>query len=219
MPEYADAQMLTATGSLRLEGLAELETGNDGPVVAFRHTTDDYQARGVVSREANGLVISHIDIDPTPGRAGLTVAMLREVPVREIIAMTQNWMSAIREIGAEKFANWNGASDPNVLNLETVEKPRPGRAPITDEQLREIALLYLEETAPGKPRGAIQRIAKRKNMAAPTVSRWVGRAREGLWLGPAVPGREGGEAGPRLVAAEVRAVLDRFIGPEGPNSE
>ena len=162
-----------------------------GPFADFRYAVADWTARGVVSRSTQGLVITHIEIDPADDGAGITITMLRDIPVRTILARAQSLMASVLIHPAFR------GSEPDPAPV----KPQPGRAPLTDEFLREIALDYLAETAPGKPRGAISRLAQQRDKPAPTVSRWVGRAREAGWLGPAVPGREGGEPGPRLLSA------------------
>ncbi len=162
-----------------------------GPFADFRYAVADWTARGVVSRSTQGLVISHIEIDSGGDGAGITITMLRDVPVRAILARAQSLMAAVLIHPAFRSPG-PGPSEP--------VKPQPGRAPLTDDFLRDIALEYLAETAPGKPRGAIGRLAKLRNKPTPTVSRWVGRTREAGWLGPAVPGREGAEPGPRLLA-------------------
>lgn len=161
---------------------------------AFTYSSPEgWTATGTVTRtRRRGIVITEIafqapvDEEGEPG--AVTSAALRQVPTGEIIA------TAIRSGCLPPYEE-----QPPSVPAAVEPKPQPGRAPITDGQLREIAELYLEETAPGKPRGAIKRIAERKDMSTPTVGRWVGRARDAGWLGPAVPGREGGEPGPRLL--------------------
>jgi hypothetical protein len=161
---------------------------------AFTYSSPEgWTATGTVTRtRRRGVVISEIafharlEEDGAPG--AVTSSDLRKAPTGEIVA------AAMRSPELPPY-EYEQPAPP----VSSDDRPRPGRVPITDGQLREIAVLYLEETAPGKPRGAIKRIAERKGMSTPTVGRWVMRAREAGWLGPAVPGREGGEPGARLV--------------------
>jgi hypothetical protein len=88
-----------------------------------------------------------------------------------------------------------------ILSAAAPEKPQPGRAPLPDALLREVAEGYIAECGPGKPRGAVKRLAQRLGRPETTVARWVARARRDGWLGPGAPGRDVGEPGPRLLAA------------------
>jgi hypothetical protein len=176
--------------SLHIEPLKSMLRGSQvGPVATFTYTGDGWTATGSVSRTSQGLVISHLEVDPDEEGTGITTAMLRDVPTRKILSSAR-WIQSL--------ALRHPAVRADQEQMPTLASPVEGRAPITDEFLRRVALDYLEETAPGKPRGAISRLTKRYGKSTPTVSRWVGKAREAGWLGPAVPGREGGEPGPRM---------------------
>jgi transposase len=78
----------------------------------------------------------------------------------------------------------------------------PGRAPLTDDLLRRVAVAYLEETAPGKDRAAVTRVAARFDRPVKTINNWIARARNEGWLGPAAQGRAGADPGPRLLEAK-----------------
>lgn len=99
-----------------------------------------------------------------------------------------------------------------VLSENAPEKPQPGRAPLPDELLVAVAEGYIVESGPGKPRGAVKRLAQRLGRPEATVSRWVARARKEGWLGPGAPGREVGEPGPKLMAARLEELKRRNPG-------
>jgi transposase-like protein len=88
-----------------------------------------------------------------------------------------------------------------IIEASAPSKPQPGRAPLPDELLQQVAEGYLAESAPGKPRGAVKRLAQQLGRPEQTVSRWVARARKDGWLGPGRQGHEGADPGPRLLAA------------------
>lgn len=180
-------------GNLHLSALPGVgKSDATGPVAKFRFDGDGWTATGIVSRNPQGLVISHLEIDPDTDGAGITIPMLRAVPVRDILAEAR-WLHTLASRHPSR-AQMN--TDAEMPTFADPSSPRP---PITDEFLRRVALDYLEETAPGMPRGAIERLTKRYGKSTPTVSRWVGKAREVGWLGPAVSGRVGGEPGPRML--------------------
>lgn len=188
-----------------------------GPVAEFRYTGDSWTATGTVSRTAQGLVITHLEVDPDNDGAGITIPMLRAVPVREILSEAR-WVQTL----AMRHPAQRHLHEPE--DEPTYADPSSPRPPITDEFLRRVALDYLEETAPGKPRGAIERLTQRYGKSTPTVSRWVGKAREAGWLGPASSGRAGGEPGPRMITISEEAAkqftdeLRRQAGVESPEA-
>lgn len=213
-PSSDDEHIADEPGPLTFAHQPSDQQRKAGVVACFVHRPgngEDWVVQGDVSRSPQGLVISRMEIWPgTPGDepyASVTARILRAVPVGEILSKVTSTAFVMEPLLAE-------SSYPLTPQAPADEKPRPGRAPLTDELLREIALEYLEETRPGMPRGAVQRMAAKHERPVPTISRWLKRAREDQWLGPAAQGREGGEAGPRLVAAEVRAALDKLVGPE-----
>jgi len=152
---------------------------------------EGWAATGTLSRTWRGLAISEltvepwIEVDDEPGH--ITSKLLRKIPTGAIIAAAQSAGLVV--------------VDTNVLAELPEPKRQPGRQPLSDELLRDVAEKYLKETAPGKPRGSITRLAEQYDKPKPMIARWVMRARQDGWLGPAAPGREGGEPGPRLLQA------------------
>jgi hypothetical protein len=151
---------------------------------------EDFVATGVLSRTWRGLAITQLTVEPwgemddEPGH--ITSKLLRRIPTGAIIAAAQS----------------AGLAGPEAEAVPArIEKRQPGRQPLSDDLLRDIAEAYLRETAPGMPRGSITRLAEQYGKPKPMIARWVMRARGDGWLGPAAPGREGGEPGPRLLAA------------------
>lgn len=135
---------------------------------------------GTITRTAKGLAISTITVttDVITGRT------LRSVRLAEILqhARAQIPTPAARELPP------------------TPEPARPGRAPLTDELLRSVAEAYLRETAPGKERGPVRRMAEEFGRPEETIRTWLTRCRKAGWLGPTAQGRAGAEPGPRLTA-------------------
>lgn len=166
-----------------------------GAVARFRQADPEgWTVAGTVSRGPKGLVISHLEIWPgrptDPPSGSVTSRLLQSVRVGKILAAAQAWIDVTAEPGLDAFVGH--------VAMQPKEPARPGRAPLTDKLLREVAEAYIEETRPGKPRGAVRRLAAQFDKPFPTVSRWVARSRETGWLGPASQGREGGEPGPLL---------------------
>lgn len=152
---------------------------------------DGWTATGsVVRTRRRGVVISDVAIQGPADEEGapgaVTSTALREIPTGEIVAAAM----ASGHLPEYEYTQPAAPSEP---------KRQPGRQPLSDDLLRDVAVRYLAETASGQPRGAVQRLAEHYDKPAQTVSRWVMRARADGWLGPAVPGREGGEPGARLV--------------------
>lgn len=109
---------------------------------------------------------------------GITLRMLRDIPFAAIVA--------------------------DVRGRITVDLPPAGALPVTsghtrlsDDLLRQVALVFIEETGPGKDGRAMQRTAARFGRSEDTVRQWVAKARSRGWLAPGYKGRSGGEPGPR----------------------
>lgn len=159
---------------------------------SFRYdSSEGWTATGTVTRtRRRGVVITDVrfeapgDEDGAPGP--VTSTALRQLPISDILS------SAMQ----------SGLLPQYPTTPPPKREPRPsGRAPLTDAHIRDVAETYLRETGPGKPRGALRRVAEHFGKPVPTASHWVQRARADGWLGPAVTGREGGEPGPRLLQA------------------
>lgn len=207
------------------------EEGSAGVVAHFRHDSDDgWTVAGTVSRGPNGHVISRLEVWPgRPGDApvgSVTTRMLHDIRVGQIINAVRYWEMQARvrdmasrmeyEPGDERAEQMltEAFSEPmyapgSKVTIKTADEiigaaPResqPGRAPLPDELLHQVAEGYLAEAAPGKPRGAVKRLAQQLGRSENTVSRWVARARKDGWLGPGRQGHEGADPGPRLLAA------------------
>lgn len=74
---------------------------------------------------------------------------------------------------------------------DNARHPRQG-SPLTDENLRQVADIYRAADKRGEP--PTQKVAEVMHAARSTAARWVGKARERGFLGPALKGR-GGESG------------------------
>jgi hypothetical protein len=196
---------------------------------------DGWTVAGTVSRGPNGHVISHLQVWPgRPGDApsgSVTTRMLHDIRVGQIINAVRYWemQEKVRDMAsrmeyepgderAEQLRD-EALREPiyapgskvtirtadEILSASATEKSQPGRAPLPDDLLREVAEGYLVQSGPGKPRGAVKRLAQQLGRSENTVSRWVARARKDGWLGPGRQGHEGAEPGPRLLAARSSA--------------
>lgn len=173
-----------------------------GVVAHFKHEADDgWSVFGDVTRGSQGLVISRLEITPAEESSGVTAALLRKIPVGEIVAAVRTkaaWEAAQRAgtkviTGEEAVPGVFDEGDSAVVR-------RSGRAPLTQDLLRQVAMAYIDENAPGKPSGAMKRIADSLGKPEQTARNWVARARRDGWLGPSVKGRTGAEPGPKLRA-------------------
>jgi len=206
-----------------------------GAVAHFRHDSEDgWTVAGTVSRGPNGHVISHLEVWPgRPGDApggSVTTRTLHDIRVGQIIDAVRYWEMSMEvrtmatrmkyEPGDERAERLLGEvfrepmyAPGSKVTIKTADEimdsaaktSQPGRAPLPDELLQQVAEGYLTESAPGKPRGAVKRLAQQLGRSENTVSRWVARARKDEWLGPGRQGHEGASPGPRLLAAWARA--------------
>lgn len=168
------------------------DTAAEGDVVATfqcRPASDEWLATGDVSRSAQGLVISRLELlAKDPSGNGITGSLLRRLQITDILHVARAHVALAAY----------GGSDPHAA-VPTAEKSRSGgRAALGDDLLRSVAVAYLAETAPGRPAGAVKRMAQEFGRPEETVRSWIARARKGGWLGPSVKGRAGAEPGPRL---------------------
>ncbi|MGW2256096.1 hypothetical protein ACWCXH_39060 [Kitasatospora sp. NPDC001660] len=177
------------------------EAASHGVVAHFDYRPDDtWTVFGDLSRGPHGLVISRLEITPAEGSTGVTGGLLRKIPTGEILSAVRlkaAWESAQRDgtralLGEEPV--------PGLFEEGDAAAPqRGGRTPITPDLLRQVAMAYLEETAPGTPSGAMKRMAERFGRPEETVRTWVTRARKDGWLGPGAKGRTGAEPGAKLL--------------------
>lgn len=139
---------------------------------------------GEVVRSPIGFVITHMAIS-SPSPSGVTRELLRDVPIRDVIAAARS-----QARGSRLAANLQAPVDAPSTS---------GRTQMTDDLLMRVALAYIEETAEGKERGAIERMVQRFGRPRGTLQTWIKRARKEGWLAPGPPGRMGAEPGRRLI--------------------
>lgn len=167
-------------------------SATEGEVVASfecRPSTDEWLATGDVSRVAQGLVISRLELTAKDqGGSGITGSLLRRIQITDILHVARAHVT---------LAVHGGPEFPAAAQ-ETGTSRSGGRAALSDELLRSVAVAYLAETAPGRPAGAVKRIAQEFGRPDETIRSWIARARKAGWLGPSVRGRAGAEPGPRL---------------------
>jgi hypothetical protein len=161
---------------------------------------------------SEGPRITRLEITPADDNAELTAGIMKHVPLGAITVSLRSLVALERSEQMIDEARRNIDELPNVAAAlireatsqvqPALEKPRRhgGREPLTDDLLRDVALTYLEETGPGKPKKPLERMAAKYDKPEETVRTWVSRARKAGWLGPAMRGRAGAEPGPRLLA-------------------
>lgn len=193
------------TGAPQIEVSYPAEARDNESVADYTFVAKDgWTARGMLGYSIDGgLYLQTLTIDTPPGTR-ITAKMLRDLPLTDILAGARS-----AEIIASSIRGAQAALGPE----KPAETGGPGRTPLSDDLLREVALGYLDQTAPGMGRGAVKRLAERMNVDPKTMSRYVWRARQTGWLGPAIQGREGSEPGPRLVAETgSRSHVQRGVG-------
>ncbi|MEV6679438.1 hypothetical protein AB0N09_21675 [Streptomyces erythrochromogenes] len=154
--------------------------------------------------------LTRLELHPNDPAGALSAAQVKGVPFGRIVGSLQT-LFALEE------ARRGGALPPPPQPSASPEEPgrprRGGRPLITDDLLRQLADAYLEETAEGKPAGALRRVATRFDRPTETIRTWLARARKEGWLAPAVRGRAGGEPGPKLLVHRM-AAASGFAAPE-----
>lgn len=165
----------------------------EGVVATFecRPRNDEWAVTGDITRNAQGLVISRLELlSKDPAGNGVTGGLLRRVAVSDILHVARAHVALAVQAEAE--------GDAAVYPVAPTSPRSGGRGALSDELLRSVAVAYLAETAPGRPAGAVKRIASEFERPEETVRSWIARARKAGWLGPSVKGRAGAEPGPRL---------------------
>lgn len=151
-----------------------------------------------------GFIVTRLEIT-APAPSGITRAALREAPIGDAIEMVRS--AAASEVSPDL---------PVPAQLVEIP-PTSKRTLMTDDMLRTVALVFLYETAPGKPRGATQRMVERFGRPQGTIQTWIKRARKEGWLAPGPSGRMAGEPGPRMKAWIAERVSEP-VRPGGPSA-
>lgn len=165
----------------------------EGVVATFecKPRNDEWAVTGDITRNTQGLVISRLELlSKDPAGNGVTGGLLRRIAVSDILHVARAHVALAVQAEGER--------DGPVYAVPPSKPRSGGRGALSDELLRSVAVAYLAETAPGRPTGAVKRIATEFERPEETVRSWIARARKAGWLGPSVKGRAGAEPGPRL---------------------
>jgi hypothetical protein len=153
-------------------------------------------------------VTLHVEVDPADKAPNVRAIEVRapagEVLTGESLRLPLHRLARRAMLGASRAYEPVEPGGPPVFRLtgtppERVQRlyeqeaqgarqPRRG-APVTDEQLRQVADLYRAAVERGDP--PTRTIEDTMHVARSTASRWVARARERGLLGPATHGRAG----------------------------
>lgn len=141
---------------------------------------------GDIAQVPTGLIISRMEIVMQQA-SGVTRDLLRNLPIGDVLACARDYLRKQDQL-------------THSVVTEAAEVPvTTGRTKMTEDLLRQVALAYIEETAPGKDRGAMHRMVERFGRPEGTIQTWIKRARKEEWLAPGPSGRMGAEPGPRLM--------------------
>lgn len=173
---------------------------NDAVATVDQRSEDGWTVRWVLAEQAGGLVARSVHVEPesraTPA-GGVTANLLRELsPSNAAVAASQH--TPTPGSFEELQSRW-ARRDLAESGLEPEPRRGPGRPRVSDFELAEVAVAYLDELKRG--RGVLGRLAERLGLAtADTARDRVRMARDRGFLGPAPKsGRRGGVAGPRLL--------------------
>lgn len=145
-----------------------------------------WRIKGDVFRTGHGLKITSITVDTDPDSPlEITGTLMRQIPLGTLLDYVRGRISAT-------------LTEDLPDTPATAAAVPAGRTALTDDFLRDVALSYLRETAPGKQRGAIRRMAESYGRPEETIRTWISRSRKAGFLGPSAKGRAGAEPGPLL---------------------
>lgn len=166
----------------------------------FSYTDGNLIVAGNARMVGTTVQLTRLEVRPLHPDGAIGAAHVKNLPIGRIVSSLQTLLT-IDEARSERTQQ----SPPKPADQpEEPKRPRRGgRPPITDELLRELAEVYLAETAAGKPARSLDRIAERFGRPTETIRTWLSRARKDGWLAPAVKGRAGGEPGPKLLMARL----------------
>lgn len=188
------AEALLSTELPLLIGVPTEEQSARGVVAHFE--IEGQRVRGTVSRGEAGLAVTSVTVEgELPG--GVTQRFLRDVPLAGVLRAIRSYVSLME---AQRRGVLGQESAPSLPVPTDADLPdTAGRVAVTDELLRQVALVFIDESAPGKDKRGIERVAQRFGRPEGTVRSWIARARQAGWLEPGSKGRIGAEPGPRLL--------------------
>jgi hypothetical protein len=140
------------------------------------------QCRGLNLRDTDGV--------------GITTKTLRRVALvrlmREAVAQAARLYTPVEKDGKPVFRIVSTPPSEAASFYEgyvkEARRPRQG-SPVTDERLQAVADLYRKAIEEGQP--PTREIADSMHVGRSTAARWVAKARERGYLGPAIQGRAG----------------------------
>jgi Family of unknown function (DUF6214) len=153
--------------------------------------------RRFTARNEQVLIDIELDGDGTPRVRAITILgddikseTLRRLPVGKLTRVAVFEASRKMDDGVFRLVS-TPQDEAAAFYSAYVQDARPPRkgSPVTDERLREVATRYRAAVERGDP--PTQTIGDEMHASRPTAARWVQKARERGFLGPAVPGRAG----------------------------
>jgi hypothetical protein len=199
--EVARGNVVAAHGHGAAWGLDGDETvSNDAVATVDQRSEDGWTVHWVLAQQEGALVARSVHVEPesraTPA-GGVTANLLRELSPSTAAAAASQHIPAPGSF-EELQLRW-ARRDLAESGLEPEPRRGPGRPRVSNADLAEVAVAYLDELKRG--RGVLSRLAARLQLAtADTARDRVRMARARGFLGPAPKsGRRGGVAGPRLL--------------------
>lgn len=173
----------------------------------FSYSGDEWAVSGIARMEGSAAHVLSLEVRAAAPNGFVSASMVKSVPVGRIVGSLQTLLALDK-------ARREGAGDAEAEAPKPESSRRGGKPRVTDEQLRRLAEVYLDETAEGKPARPLSRIAEQFGRPEETVRTWLARARKEGWLAPGVKGRAGGEPGPKLLIARLTDELELGPHPE-----
>lgn len=168
----------------------------------------DWRIRWVFARQPTGMVVRSMSIEAVPDATptgGITAGILRALSPAKISAQAGQAFTEPKSSSdsqAERVARLLATFRRDEISRAhpasaRAEHSGPGRPPLPDELLREVALAYIDEVKGG--RGIYRRLSQRFGRPEETIRDWIRISRREGFLAPAAKrGARSAEPGPRL---------------------
>lgn len=160
----------------------------------------EWRARWLIAEQAGGYVVRSVTLEPvsaTTPPGGVTTNLLRELSPQNAIAALVQTVPTVLDVLSTSIRREAVGRMP--APGPTTASPRGGPPRVSDEELANVAMAYLQELAQGRS-GITTRLRKSLGFEKDsTVRDRIRMCRERGWLSATQQGRRGGHAGERLI--------------------